>query len=94
MLDYNRDTLAKKSALMAQAMALPDQGFDSFKAAIVALLDQLEIPKRLETLGVSETQIPEIANKAHTDVARTTNPVPSTVPDIEKILIQSMTAAR
>ena len=94
VLDYNRGTLAKKSALMAQAMALPDQGFDSFKAAVVALLDQLEIPKSLETLGVSETQIPEIANKAHTDVARTTNPVSSTVSDIEKILIQSMTAAR
>ena len=94
VLDYNREALAEKGALMAQAMALPEPRFDAFQAAASGLLDRMEIPRGLDALGVSSAQLPDIARKAHTDAARATNPVPSTVADIEKLLRQGLSDAR
>ena len=94
VLDYNRDALTEKGALMAQAMGLPDAHFDAFRAAVNDLLAQLDIPRGLDALGVSAAQLPDIARKAHTDAARATNPVGSSVADIEKLLRRGLSNAR
>lgn len=75
-------------------MRLPDERFDTFYDATVTLLDELNIPRGLSELGVAEAQIAEIARKAHTDAAITTNPVPATVAQIESLLQQALRAAR
>ena len=56
----------------------------------MALLEQLEIPHDLASLGVTEGQVAEIARKAVTDVAYVTNPVAATVADIEVLLGQAI----
>ena len=86
VLEYNRDALGEKTALMCRAMGLPREDFDSFYSATVALLEQLEIPHDLASLGVAEEQVAEIARKAVTDAACGTNPVAATVADIEELL--------
>jgi alcohol dehydrogenase class IV len=94
VLRYNRDGLGEKSALMCRAMALPGEDFESFYRAVVALLDELEIPRDLGALGVAEARAAEIARKAHTDAARATNPVPATVDEIESLLREAIHEAR
>ncbi len=94
VLRYNRGALEEKTALMCRAMALPGEDFDSFYRAIVALLDELEIPRDLRALGVAEERAAEIARKAYTDAARATNPVPATVAQIESLLTQAIRKAR
>ncbi len=86
VLQYNSQSLGEKTALMCRAMGLPGEDFDSFYAATVALLEQLEIPRNLASLGVAEGQLAEIARKAVTDTACGTNPVAATVAEIEALL--------
>ena len=94
VLLYNRPALAEKTPLMCRAMSLPGEDFDSLYSAVVALLDELEIPRGLGELGVTRDLIGEIAAKAYTDGARATNPVPATVTDIEKLLATAIGNAR
>ena len=94
VLRYNRDALGDKAALMCRAMALPNDDFDSFYRATVALLDELEIPRNLGVLGVGEERAAEIARKAHTDAACGINPVPATVDEIESLVRQAIRKAR
>jgi alcohol dehydrogenase class IV len=57
-------------------------------------LDELEIPSDLAAINVRQDQIAEIAQKAFTDTAITTNPVPITVCKIESLLCQAFSSAR
>jgi len=68
--------------------------YESFFATIVDLLDALEIPRGLEAIQVPEEKLDSIAEKAYTDAARSTNPVPSTVPQIREMLGESFRNAR
>ncbi len=94
VLRYNRPALGEKTAVMCRAMGLPGEDFDCLYAAVVALLDELGIPRTLGELGVGEERIAEIARKAHADASRATNPAPATVADIETLLRQALRAAR
>jgi alcohol dehydrogenase class IV len=94
VLAYNREALGEKIPMMSRAMGLSSGDYDSFFAAIVDLLDALEIPRGLETIGVPQEKLDSIAEKAYTDAARSTNPVPSTVPQIRKMLGESFRNAR
>ena len=94
VLKYNEKSLGGKTALMCQSMGLNTHDFSHLYDKIVFLLDELEIPTDLAVLGVRENQISEIAQKAHTDAAAATNPVPATVPEIESLLSQSLSLTR
>jgi len=58
------------------------------------LLDTLAIPRGLCELQVPESKLDAISEKAFTDAARSTNPVPSTVSEIRELLGQSFVNAR
>ena len=94
VLRYNKDALGEKAALMCRAMGLPGEDFQSFYQAIVALLDELEIPRDLAALGVSQERAPEIAEKAYGDAVRPTNPVASTPAEIEALIREAIRKAR
>ena len=94
VLRYNREGLGENTALMCQAMGLAGDDFDTFYAAIVDMLDALEIPRGLDALGVDAKRLGELAEKAHTDAACATNPVPANVEQIKAILVQALHAAR
>jgi alcohol dehydrogenase len=53
--------------------------------AIVSLREQLGVTERLSDLGVTETDIPELAKKAIRDPCLATNPRPATLHDLEQI---------
>jgi alcohol dehydrogenase class IV len=94
VLAYNRKELGEKIPLMSEAMGLPSKDYDSFFSAILDLLDALAIPRGLEAIGVPQQMLDPIAQKAYSDAARFTNPTPSTVPQIRKMLGESFRNAR
>jgi len=81
VLEFNQHAIAGKVPDMCSALGLKDGSFSTFSGAIVALLDDLEIPESLGNLGVEESSIATIARKAMTDVCMPTNL-------IEKVLKQ------
>ncbi|MGI9333360.1 MAG: iron-containing alcohol dehydrogenase [Gammaproteobacteria bacterium] len=94
VLRYNRSALGEKTAQMCRAMGLAGEDFEHFYTAIVSLLNALEIPPDLQSLGVMEERAPEIARKAHADASCATNPVPATVEQIETLVRQAIREAR
>jgi alcohol dehydrogenase class IV len=94
VLRFNQAEIAAAVPQMAQAMHLPDTGFDDFLRAINHLLDVCDIPKTLADFGVQPTDIPRLAQKAHKDIAQTTNPRQASIADIEGLIKQALLAAR
>lgn len=77
-----------------EAMGLPGRGFDDLHGGVVALLDRLDIPRRLADLGVEPGRAREIAEKALTDPAAATNPTPASLAQIEELLLEGIRQAR
>lgn len=86
VLEFNKDYLGSKTALMAQAMRLVDTSHESFTSAIETMLLRLEIPQGLGELGVTNERLNELAHKSLGDSAAGTNPRTATVDDIETLL--------
>jgi alcohol dehydrogenase class IV len=86
VLEFNKDHLGSKTALMAQAMGLEDKSHESFAAAIETMLLRLAIPQGLGELGVGNDRLTELALKSLGDSAAVTNPRTATVDDIESML--------
>lgn len=94
VLRYNQPAIGAKLAPMCQAMGLERQDFDSFLAAVTALLDGCDIPRSLAELGVEPGAVQRLAQKAFTDVATSTNPRPASVDDIAGLITQALDKAR
>jgi alcohol dehydrogenase class IV len=94
VLRYNEKGLGNKTSLICQSIGLKSNTFDHLYNTVTSLLDELEIPSDLAALNVRQDQIAEIAQKAFTDTAITTNPVPITVCKIESLLCQAFSSAR
>ena len=94
VLKYNEKGLGAKTTLISQSIGLRTHDFDHLYDAVVSLLNELAIPSDLTALNVREDQIGEIAQKAHSDAATKTNPIPATVNDIETLLSQALSLAR
>ena len=93
VLRYNEAGLGDKTALMCQAMELPGEDFECLHGAVVTLLEALQIPRDLATLGVSAERAREIAEKAYGDPGRISNPVPARVTDIEILVEEAVRRA-
>ena len=74
VLRYNLPGLDTKVERMSQAMGLSTASQDAFCAHIEALLDRLNIPVSLNEIGVPESCVERIAEKAMQDSAYGTNP--------------------
>ncbi|MEE8506222.1 MAG: iron-containing alcohol dehydrogenase, partial [Kiloniellales bacterium] len=94
VLRYNGPAIADKVPAMCRAMDLPGRGFDDLYGGTVALLDRLDIPRRLADLGVEPGRAREIATKALTDPAAATNPAPAGLAQIEGLLLEGIRQAR
>ena len=94
VLRYNASALKEKVPLINAAMGLPGEDFSSMYSDVVRLLDALEIPRGLRDLGVPEDALNSIAEKAYTDAARSTNPVPATTRQIRALLGEAFVSAR
>ena len=69
-------------------------GYESFYANICNLLDDLEINKGLESLGVTSDKATELALKASKDAAAQTNPRKASVAQLETLILDSLQNAR
>ena len=94
VLKYNEKGLGNKTNLICQSIGLKTHDFENLYDAVVSLLDELAIPNDLAVINVREDQVRELAQKAHTDAATATNPVPAEVTDIETLLHQAISLAR
>ena len=74
VLKYNRNVMDKKIPIMSDAMGLKKNDFEYFYHSICDLLDQLDIPKNLSEIGVEDSAINSLAEKALKDSAYSTNP--------------------
>jgi alcohol dehydrogenase class IV len=94
VLRHNRSALGEKTALMCRAMDLPQHDFEAFYTAIVALLNELDIPTSLSALGIDSESLAELARKSHGDAACATNAQATSVADINALLTEAMLSVR
>jgi alcohol dehydrogenase len=95
VMEYNLISGPQKFAQVAELMGENTNGLSLLDAAaksvesVKRLLKDLELPQRLEDVGITEADIPEIARQTH-DVSRPVieelNPRDATIEDLSKIL--------
>ena len=94
VLRFNRPAIEHEVAPLAAAMGLNGTDFDTFYAAVVTLLDELDIPRTLAELGVPEDAAWRLAEKAIIDSAAGTNPRTATPAEIETIIKDAIRTGR
>lgn len=94
VLRFNLPGEEAKVARMSQMMDLTDISNEAFIAAVEEMLDDIDIPKSLEEIGVPADCAQRIAEKAIQDSAAGTNPRPATVAEIRKLTEEAIAGAR
>ena len=86
VLKFNKVFINHKISVMAEAMSLKKNNFDYFYKSICDLLDQLNIPKSLKEIGVEDSSISRIAEKALKDSAFATNPRSASLEEMKDLV--------
>lgn len=94
VLRFNANVINEKVSIMCQTMNLKKNYFDYFYQSICELLDQLGIPKNLKEIGVNETSISSLAEKALQDSAFATNPRSASFEEMKEIIYQCLNTGR
>ena len=94
VLEFNATHITHKVGPISSAMGLGTTDFEGLYRAVCSLLDDLEIPVTLETLGVPAAAAPELAQKAALDTAASSNPRPASVRELESILLKAIAKGR
>jgi alcohol dehydrogenase class IV len=75
VLQANRSAIAGKLTDLTRALDIANPGFDAFFERVMALREQIEIPKRLNDIGIDATESALIGELAVVDPPAATNPV-------------------
>ena len=94
VLRFNKESIQQKSKMMNFATFSETSGYKSFYANICNLLDELQISKRLDSLGVTSDKVTELALKASKDAAAQTNPRKASIAQLETLISESLQNAR
>lgn len=94
VLRFNLPGMDAKVRRMCDAMKLEDRSVQGFIAEIERLLDDIGIPRSLETLGVPLECAGRIAVKALQDSAAATNPRKATVDQTQALIEAAIRRAR
>jgi len=89
VLAFNRPVIAPKMDVLAQALGLPERGFDGVSAWIGGLCRELAIPKTLAELGIDDRKADAIARAALADPTAPTNPVPLEEAAVRALFLQA-----
>ncbi|MBR58960.1 MAG: alcohol dehydrogenase [Myxococcales bacterium] len=76
VLEHNRPVIEERVAILSRHMGLAQPTFEAFLAWVVELRSQIGIPHSLAELGVTESDIPELAPQAAADYTAAGNPLP------------------
>ena len=87
VLRYNRDALGVKYDIMRSCLPTELAGQD-FADAIEALLTRIDLPTRLATLGIKQSDLTRIPEQALQDNAHKTNPRSLTAADYSHLIEQ------
>jgi alcohol dehydrogenase class IV len=81
---------------IARAMGCPVDSLgaearaDAAISAVQALTERIDIPRTLSSVGVTESQIPEMVGQAMDDPNHLTNPRPCSAEDFERLYTQAL----
>ncbi|MDD1719213.1 MAG: iron-containing alcohol dehydrogenase [Methanoregulaceae archaeon] len=91
VIDFNFDVCRSRYGTVAEKMGVestslsPEGLKDALKSAVRSLRESLGDTETLSDIGVSKTDIPELAKKAKRDPCLATNPRKPTLEDIERM---------
>jgi alcohol dehydrogenase class IV len=94
VLKFNQEAIEKKIPIMCEAMGLSKNTFDYFYHSICELLDYLQIPKNLKEIGVNDSSITRLAEKALKDSAFATNPRTATLLEMKELIETTLNYGR
>ena len=91
---YNFPELEGKVQRMSSAMHYEDSSVEAFISNLDELLNQIEIPKSLDEIGVPIDCVERISEKAMKDSAYGTNPRIASLEDMNQLVYKSIKQAR
>ena len=91
---YNFPELEGKVQRMSSAMNYEDGSVEAFISNLDELLNQIEIPKSLDEIGVPIDCVERISEKAMKDSAYATNPRIASLEDMNQLVYKSIKQAR
>ena len=86
VLKMNQRAVTPKMAHLARNLGLPGQDFQAVLNWILDLRHELGLPASLGELGIKQAHIPTIVESALTDVNLSTNPIPVTANQLQRLL--------
>ena len=90
VLEFNRQAIEPKMAILAQSLGLPQPGFDGVAAWIGGLCREVAIPRTLAELGVDDSKADQIARAALVDPTAPTNPVPLEFSSVRALFMKAL----
>ena len=94
VMRFNAPSIRDKCPEISKALKLGGRDFDDMYHWICRLLDDLDIPKSLDELGVEKTKVSSLAERAFSDSATATNPREPELEELEMVLLEAITLAR
>ena len=94
VMEYNLPGLEEKVQRMSEAMQFDDHSVKGFKENLNKMLDELDIPRGLNEIGVPEDSFKRIAKKSMLDQAYGQNPKKATLEEVEQLTLKSIKKAR
>ena len=91
---YNFPELEGKVQRMSSAMHYEDSSVEAFISNLDELLNQIDIPKSLDDIGVPIDCVERISEKAMKDSAYATNPRIASLEDMNQLVYKSIKQAR
>ena len=91
---YNFPELEGKVQRMSSAMHYEDSSVEAFISNLDELLNQIEIPKSLDEIGIPIDCVERISEKAMKDSAYATNPRIASLEDMNQLVYKSIKQAR
>ena len=94
VMEYNLPGLEEKVQRMSEAMQFDDHSVNGFKENLNKMLDEVNIPRGLNEIGVPEDSYKRIAKKSMLDQAYGQNPKKATLEEVEQLTLKSIKKAR
>ncbi len=89
-LKFNRAAIEDKCQVIASYLGLAQANFDGLLQYITELIHLLELPLSLAAIGIDETHLEEIIDKALVDPSAATNPIPLNQENLREVLTMAL----
>lgn len=94
ILESNRPAIEDKLAHVARCLELEEYSFDGFFYWLMAFRQALQIPDKLQAIGITTDQAEQIGELAVQDPSASGNPIPFTAQQYTAIFIRAVTGER